>query len=386
MQTGFEATGQFSTMEYETTFLTTLAAQHPDLMTHEVIGTSTWGGFDLHRVVITEAPHDVPTVLVLGGVHGSEPAGRETALTFIRDFVTATDPAWVALRRNARVVVLPNCNPSGRSTNTKQVHVTETTVRDIQGDMLALTLVESQRIAETIAQYQPVFTLDCHEYWDYGGRGMIEGRPSYMLPEYQDITWELFYNVRDAWDTAGVPHGTYDVLGGPQGRGVSAVVSMLGSTFFLIESCVNAPNGAAGRISDYAVAVDAIVQWVAQNLDRLTAQRARSLQDRTHAIDSHSTPVDLRMGTVLPAWPLGYRDLSAWPPAFTMYGVEGDQSFVSTDQQAGFLVMRMLDEAGYEQRSSPVHADCERVMPAPVLPRPTGEMVMLDGREVRPAR
>ena len=98
-----------------------------------------------------------PSVVLLAGQHGDEPAGTE-ALIVVAQELAAGRMAGVLDRVD--VIVLPRANPDGAAAFTRAA-VDGT---DVNRDHLLLQSPEAQAIARLLVQAAPVVVLDLHEY------------------------------------------------------------------------------------------------------------------------------------------------------------------------------------------------------------------------------
>lgn len=376
VDTWFETTGDWTPLAQEATFLTAVAAAAPaGRVTHTTIGTSTIDGHPLRRVVVTDAPAGAPVILIVGGVHGHEKAGREAAFTLIRDLAESTDPAWVSIRKRARFVFLPNTNPTGFDRDTGPCWVNATTQLDIQNDLMRLRMNESKVIQQTITDYKPVLGIDCHEYSQIPA-GPIAFRPSTINPWNRAEAVDLWQAVRDHLDAQSIDHRLYDQNIGPQYMSVRSMFTLRGATGLLIETCWQQADlpGRQARVAQYAAAFEGVIGWISENLGRLTTVQGEVRAGIRHAVTSRTVPLDLITGTVLDSWPQGYSSLSEWPELFTIAGVQGDTTWVPADQPEGLLVVRTLDPDTYRP-FTPVGLTAKRSMPTPPRPAPPGTIL-----------
>ena len=160
-RTGFEQRegASWTTHEEELAFLAAVA-RSPRVRT-EVIG-STLEGRPLHLLTVTQprARAVAASTMVVGSQHGNEPAGRETALAWLRDLAFTTDPLLVQQLRSQAVLFVPSANPDGRAADTRA----NAAGVDINRDHLALTQPESQAVAALLRDLAPELVLDLHEY------------------------------------------------------------------------------------------------------------------------------------------------------------------------------------------------------------------------------
>ena len=98
-----------------------------------------------------------PTVLLVGQQHGDEPAGSEALLVIARELAQGLlEP----LLDRINVIVLPRANPDGSAVGRR---VTASGV-DMNRDHLLLQTPEARAVARLQRDYQPMVTVDAHEY------------------------------------------------------------------------------------------------------------------------------------------------------------------------------------------------------------------------------
>ena len=103
----------------------------------------------------------LPTVMIIGGQHGNEPAGSEAALA-IADRLATVD---AALLERVNVVVVPRANPDA----SQLFRRASANGMDVNRDHLLLHTPEGRALADTIVRYRPHVVLDLHEF-TVGGR------------------------------------------------------------------------------------------------------------------------------------------------------------------------------------------------------------------------
>jgi hypothetical protein len=123
-------------------------------------------GVPLEALVLTRAPatdpasliaSGKPTVMLVGQQHGDEPAGSEALLVVARELAQGLlEP----LLERMNVIVLPRANPDGAAVHRR---VTANGV-DMNRDHLLLRTPEARAVARLLRDYQPVVTVDSHEY------------------------------------------------------------------------------------------------------------------------------------------------------------------------------------------------------------------------------
>lgn len=98
-----------------------------------------------------------PTVLLLAGQHGDEPAGTEALLVVARELAQGL---LTPLLDRINVVIVPRANPDGADT---EDHLTADGT-DLNRDHLLLSTPEAQALAKLVRDYRPIALLDAHEY------------------------------------------------------------------------------------------------------------------------------------------------------------------------------------------------------------------------------
>jgi len=98
-----------------------------------------------------------PTVVILAGQHGDEPAGSEALLVVAQD-LAAGRIAGVLDRVD--VILLPRANPDGAAAFKRGA----ADGTDVNRDHLLLQTPEARAIAELLSTFTPLVVLDLHEY------------------------------------------------------------------------------------------------------------------------------------------------------------------------------------------------------------------------------
>ncbi len=165
-QTGFEERGGdgHTTHEEELAFLEAVAAASPRVAL-TVIGESLENRpIHLARVGHPAPPADAEiaagrSILIIGGQHGNEPAGREMALTLLRDLAFTDDPELTAQLAGTTVLFIPTANPDGRVADTRG----NAGRVDPNRDHLALSTPEARAMGMVFRDFTPDIIVDAHE-------------------------------------------------------------------------------------------------------------------------------------------------------------------------------------------------------------------------------
>ncbi|MEZ5659831.1 MAG: M14 family zinc carboxypeptidase [Burkholderiaceae bacterium] len=97
-----------------------------------------------------------PTVWVLAQQHGDEPAAGEGALALAAELAGPSRE----LIDEINVVIVPRANPDGASHGSRYA----TNGRDLNRDSIRQILAESRQLRKLNLAYEPVLTIDAHEY------------------------------------------------------------------------------------------------------------------------------------------------------------------------------------------------------------------------------
>jgi hypothetical protein len=98
-----------------------------------------------------------PTVLLIGGQHGDEPAASEAMLVVARQLA---DGRLNPLLDRINVIVMPRANPDGAQAQRRA----SAGGVDINRDHLLLQTPEAQALARLVREYRPAVVVDAHEY------------------------------------------------------------------------------------------------------------------------------------------------------------------------------------------------------------------------------
>lgn len=153
-QTGFEATGSWSSLALESAFWQTVADDTDATVT--VAGQSVQGR-DIYRIDLGTGT--TQTLLITSLIHANEPATRDALMAWLRDLAYSTDPGVLDYLTSHRIVALCPCNPD--SFPNARVNANGA---NINRDFYALTQPETKVIMSVVGQVKPDMILDVHEY------------------------------------------------------------------------------------------------------------------------------------------------------------------------------------------------------------------------------
>jgi len=103
------------------------------------------------------APARRPSVVIVAGQHGDEPAGTEALIVVAQDLASGK---LAAVLDRVDVVLLPRANPDGAAAFTRGA----ADGTDVNRDHLLLQTPEARAIARLLVDLAPVVVLDLHEY------------------------------------------------------------------------------------------------------------------------------------------------------------------------------------------------------------------------------
>lgn len=275
-QTGLELTGDWTTLEYEWTFLDAVAAGSDGRAVVEVAGQSGQGR-DIALVRVgypaaesIESGAQKGAVLIVGCQHGDEPAGREAALQLIRDLAYSTDPSVQSYLAAHPVYIVPTASPDARNNNSR------TFGGNLNREHFSLAMPESRVLATIMRDLRPHLVLDLHER--HAGGSDVEYLPNRHMRatgQIKDLSAAVIADaVIPAAVAAGRSHRTYTVGLHTEGTlGNSA--SLRHACGLLLETPLEDPDKEY-RVATHVTVVNAILDYHAANADTIAEAVAGS--------------------------------------------------------------------------------------------------------------
>lgn len=162
--TPLEASGEFATAQQQTDWLAAVAADTTRVTVYTV-GT-TVGGLPIqlaavgHPAAPASLAADPGSLMVIGFQHGNEAAGREGAMSLIRELAYSTDPDVIAYLAAHRVYVIPTVNVDRAGNWVARENLNGV---DTNRDFLALTQPETRAVEQTLRTLRPAIVHDMHE-------------------------------------------------------------------------------------------------------------------------------------------------------------------------------------------------------------------------------
>jgi hypothetical protein len=150
-------------------------------------------------------PAEQQHVLITGGQHGNEESGRLVALTLLDWLVT---PAAAAIRRQQRIVVLPNVNPDGAEADS---HGTPAGVEpNLDHGPDGAQTPEGRAVEELAERLQPELYVDLHARGQTGcSYDMVLYPWTRKYTEDDNLCHAIAAEMAAAGEQAGVPHMTH---------------------------------------------------------------------------------------------------------------------------------------------------------------------------------
>ena len=103
------------------------------------------------------APARRPSVVILAGQHGDEPAGTEALIVIAQELASGR---LAGVLDHLDVVILPRANPDGAAAFTRGT----ADGTDLNRDHVLLKTPEARAIARLLVDFAPIVVLDLHEY------------------------------------------------------------------------------------------------------------------------------------------------------------------------------------------------------------------------------
>ncbi|MFJ7935553.1 M14 family zinc carboxypeptidase [Sporosarcina sp. NPDC096371] len=371
-KTGFEMRNgeSWTTLEEEYDYLTKIDELSDNVrVTQE--GTSVLGKpIHLIRVgnplLTDEEIADGRNMFIIGTPHGNEPAGREMALSLIRDIAFTEDPEMLALLKKTTFLFTPTPNPDGRQDNRR----TNEWRLDNNRDNLNLTSPENEFIAGVLSYFNPDITVDLHE------RGGNDPDIEALWPRNLNVDAELReLNVKlveeyvfpvaqkDGWTTGlyGSPGGA----GGEDERILRNMGALRGGLTLLTESGTGTTF--QKRVDMQRSVTNAAVAFYQDYFDEIATVRAGAKERRTADGIDPSVPFYLDGAdnwapkNILETKPMGYlltkdqtNDVSKHIKFFNMETVNlSNGTFISMNQPMMTVLPFLFDErAKYNEISA----------------------------------
>lgn len=336
IETGFELTGTWTTIDYEATFLADVAADSNRVtVTAPALSTT---GIPMHRVEITTATGPVPSILFVGLQHGNEPAGREGLLTLIRDLAITTDSAWLSLLGRARIVILPTTNP-GSFPNVRNIPG-QPTSENPNRQHLSLEYAEQRFIQETITDTSPVIVIDCHE-----DPNTEKLRPQAAMSNaaYSGLYatgLQLAWAIRNWASSEGIPNEFYGNVTHP---GLLTQTAQLRHAVGVLIEVSSQPSDAE-RVTMYNNVLGVVVEWLDERFSDVVTASAASRSWAAGNVTERQTPFSLApTGVTINPPPVSYTNLAAWPENLDVLGIDGSTAEVLMLQDGALLIPYLLD-------------------------------------------
>lgn len=340
--TGFEDSSgaSWTTLAQEAAFLATIANETDATLSQ---AGESLDGEPIWRIDIGNPSG--PTWMVVGGVHGDEPAAREAALQHVRDLAYSAVQADVDYLAAHRIAYVPNCNPD----STEVFSHTNANGFDVNRDHWELSQPESRAVQAVFSDAAPQMLADLHERDAVQlGTQMLWRRPelAVLYSGIGTVGDDLITDLETAFDNATISNDLYPTPGRQSLREAAALRHALG---MLIETDV-VNDTPTDRVDFQLLALETMRTFHANEQAALTAMQTDSRTYQATTTDTYHLQSG-NAGTV--PWPgedlpddlAGYRLLGGLTPlAFDVYGVNViNGNVVPLSQQQRAIIPILLD-------------------------------------------
>ncbi len=179
------------------------------------------------ELYIISSPNDGPTIMVIGGIHGDEPAG----------YLAADEIATWAINRGT-MLVLPRANVPAIASRTRNAPGEPDLNRTFPGDKKGVEIGKlAAEIMAVVDEFQPDWVLDLHEAENFellsrGALGQTFIYPFNSISE--DIVFEMLTAVNR---TIILEEYHFILLRGMAGGSLIEAAQMRGADALIIETC-----------------------------------------------------------------------------------------------------------------------------------------------------
>lgn len=337
----------WTSLENEAVFLNTISTETDYPI--DIIGTS-FKGKEICRLKIGTGNR---SILITGGVHGDEPAGRESVLRKLRDVAYNESGEYTQYLSKYTIHFVPTVNPDGRELGRR--HNGQNI--DINRDTILLATPEGNMLISLMNDIKPDIHVDFHER-----SGVIPNdleniefiRTMFFDPNadtvIKNLSNDMVTYMIDELSNNGFTNGKYyppSIIGPGMMTGASGIlgaVEMVPETYY--------------RNEDKNFRVDALSQVFEQILDWHLLNEGRIIQakdsfmnrmikpgevfvllngDSTYYLSATEVPIIIPEGYIL-------ENRTEFEKYINVYNIEVDEdNFVSINQPSGRLLPRLLD-------------------------------------------
>lgn len=276
ISTEFEESGAntWTSLENEVEFLNKINSMS-NRVNVSIMGNSE-GGHPIHLVSVSNPSilanlNNKRTILIMGSVHGDEPAGREMTFQMIKKLAFTNEMDSLDLLKKVTVLFMPTPNPDGRLRNTRGNFYNVNNNRD----HLNLISEENKVIAKVLNEYKPDIIIDAHErpkskktdiqlLWP---RNLNVEKDLYEINRrmVEDVVWQDLEEKGYSVDQYGSPGG----LGGESERILRNLGSLRYSLTILIESA--GKHDPLKRVDAHINTVNSVIGFYIKNFDEITS-------------------------------------------------------------------------------------------------------------------
>lgn len=288
---------------------------------------------------------DRAVLMLVGGHHGDEPAGREACLNFAAYLATTTDPAELAFLRDHGVLIVPTINPDGLVAGTDE----NAAGINLNRDWILLSQPETRAVAPVLGAARPLIVVDHHE-----ANGQVSDA-TFLWPTapavHEDIAAQgetIVTAMKARMASEGWTFANYN--GGDRAHLLRNTVGLMYGAGILIETSKvdDTGSGRQHRVDVHYAMMEEALAYAIANADVLLAQAEAAAADKTAEGAAGNVPFDLAGlgGVVLDPPPLGYRLTGVLPTLhLQVFGVTVAHGVVSMAQAAQPVIPHLFDPA-----------------------------------------
>ena len=367
-QTGFEATGDWTTLAREQEFLEQLAGE--TAMTLAEAGRTVQD----RPIWRCDLGAGSSTMVIVCLQHGNEPASREGALALLRDLAYSEEPEVAAYLANHRLVVVPNVNADKLGADRLNANGV-----NLNRDWVQLTQPETRAIRSAIRDAAPAVVVDAHEYFATGQDWWPSpvGMPG-TIPAITSLAQAAVDDGTAFLLGAGYTAGLYPVSGTPW-AGLSTTAGGTHAIGLLSETNAYDPDKGL-RVTVQNAIFHMLLDWHTKHREAIDTAHADSLAYARRTWDPTPYPTREYIGTATAetAEVSGYQLDTPLPiHLIAAHGIEVEEDgFVPINQAARLMVAALCDPSSTQRvvTAARVH----RTTPGPPPGRWTQTWVMTD--------
>ncbi len=337
-RTGWEVSGEWSTLAEEATFLDQVASEtdaNVGVAGYSVLGNPIWSA--------TIGNPNGQTLSLGGGVHGIELSGREAALVLLRDMAYTPTPEQSDWLQDYQLLIIPNINADGIHAGARN----NARGLNLNRDYFQLTQPEIRAVISTVRRFEPRIHIDLHEmasstrHFEPRG-GDLPGAESTLDSLAVDLQDDTIQHISGlGWNAKRYPGLAY--------AGAARTLEGMHILSMLVELGSLTPRGDRMDIlSDYFARV---MWWQTENEQALENARQASITYHSTTNDPIPIPKSLEIDSPPVTVPGGVYYPQGHVPQklLDLHGITRQpDGGIPTAQPARLFVAGLFDEASYQ--------------------------------------